>query len=113
VVGEGPSRGNTGATLRVCGRGESLGNIAGESPECSGFKFCQFSDSPDDQEILCIHVFPGLWLRPSQLWQNNLAAVLETLQTPRQLPEQQSLIGQKSPQRRRIHENSHRKLRLS
>ncbi|MGL5195864.1 MAG: hypothetical protein ACRC8Y_19945 [Chroococcales cyanobacterium] len=40
-------------------------------------------------------MFPGLWLRPLQLWQNNLAAVLETLQTRQRLPEQQSLIGQK------------------
>ncbi|MCT7958509.1 hypothetical protein [Laspinema palackyanum] len=58
-------------------------------------------------------MFPSLWLRPSQLWQNNLATVLETLQTRLRLPEQQSLIGQKTPQRRRVHENSHRKLRLS
>jgi hypothetical protein len=58
--------------------------------EEGGYQFL----SPDDQGILCIHVFLGLWLRPSQLWQNNLNAVLETLQTRQRLPEQQSLIGQ-------------------
>ncbi|MEK9511548.1 Uma2 family endonuclease [Limnospira fusiformis PMC 851.14] len=48
--------------------------------------------SPNDEGILCSRVFPGLWLNATQLLQNNLAAVLETLQGGLASPEHQAFI---------------------
>ncbi len=48
---------------------------------------------PNDEGILCSRVFPGLWLRRSQLLQNNLSAVLETLQAGLASPEHQAFIS--------------------
>ncbi|MGL4502099.1 MAG: Uma2 family endonuclease, partial [Planktothrix sp.] len=49
--------------------------------------------SPNDEGILCSRVFPGLWLNGTQLLQNNLAAVLETLQAGLASPEHQAFIS--------------------
>ncbi|WP_199248991.1 Uma2 family endonuclease [[Phormidium] sp. ETS-05] len=49
--------------------------------------------SPNEQGILCSRVFPGLWLNGTELLQNNLAAVLETLQAGLASPEHQAFIG--------------------
>lgn len=35
---------------------------------------------PDEQGILRSQVFPGFWLRPSALWENDLTGLLATLQ---------------------------------
>lgn len=48
--------------------------------------------SPNDEGILCSRIFPGLWLNRPQLLQNNLAAVLETLQAGLASPEHQAFI---------------------
>ena len=47
---------------------------------------------PDDQGILRSRIFPGLWLNRTQLLQNNLAAVLETLQAGLRSPEHQEFM---------------------
>ncbi|MCW6035563.1 Uma2 family endonuclease [Spirulina subsalsa FACHB-351] len=49
--------------------------------------------APNDEGILCSRVFPGLWLNRTQLLENNLAAVLETLQTGLASPEHQAFIS--------------------
>ncbi|GAB4306168.1 MAG: Uma2 family endonuclease [Oscillatoriaceae cyanobacterium] len=49
--------------------------------------------SPNEQGILCSRVFPGLWLNGTELLQNNLAAVLKTLQAGLASPEHQAFIG--------------------
>ncbi|NEO25468.1 MAG: Uma2 family endonuclease [Kamptonema sp. SIO4C4] len=48
--------------------------------------------SPDEEGILRSRIFPGLWLNRSQLLENNLAAVLETLQTGLRSPEHQAFV---------------------
>jgi Uma2 family endonuclease len=48
--------------------------------------------TPDDEGILRSRVFPGLWLNRPQLLQNNLAAVLETLQAGVRSAERQASI---------------------
>jgi len=51
---------------------------------------------PDDEGILCSGVFPGLWLNRPQLLQNNLAAVLTTLQAGLQSSEHQAFVRSQS-----------------
>ncbi|UCJ13391.1 MAG: Uma2 family endonuclease [Phormidium sp. PBR-2020] len=48
--------------------------------------------TPDDEGILRSRVFPGLWLNRPQLLQNNLAAVLNTLQAGLQSSEHQAFV---------------------
>ncbi|UCJ13388.1 MAG: Uma2 family endonuclease [Phormidium sp. PBR-2020] len=48
--------------------------------------------TPDDEGILRSRVFPGLWLNRPQLLQNNLAAVLTTLQAGLQSSEHQAFV---------------------
>ncbi|MDB9313431.1 Uma2 family endonuclease [Spirulina sp. CS-785/01] len=49
--------------------------------------------SPDEEGILRSRIFPGLWLNQPQLLQNNLAAVLETLQAGLRAAEHQAFIS--------------------
>ena len=51
---------------------------------------------PDDEGILRSRVFPGLWLNRPQLLQNNLAAVLTTLQAGLQSSEHQAFVRSQS-----------------
>ena len=48
--------------------------------------------TPDDDGILRSRVFPGLWLNWPQLLQNNLAAVLNTLQLGLQSSEHEAFV---------------------
>ena len=48
--------------------------------------------TPDEAGILCSRVFPGLWLNEPQLLQNNLAAVLNTLQLRLQSSEHEAFV---------------------
>lgn len=48
--------------------------------------------APDDEGILRSRVFPGLWLNRPQLLQNNLAAVLNTLQLGLQSSEHEVFV---------------------
>lgn len=48
--------------------------------------------TPDNEGILRSRVFPGLWLNRPQLLQNNLAAVLTTLQAGLQSSEHQAFV---------------------
>ncbi len=47
----------------------------------------------DTEGIIRSRVFPGLWLARPQLLQNNLAAVLETLQVGLRSPEHQAFVA--------------------
>ena len=47
---------------------------------------------PDDKGILRSEVFPGLWLQPKALWENDLAALLAVLQEGLASPEHAAFV---------------------
>lgn len=48
--------------------------------------------APDEQGILRSQIFPGLWLRPSALWANELAVLINTLQEGLNSPEHRAFV---------------------
>jgi hypothetical protein len=49
---------------------------------------------PDERGILRSEVFPGLWLKPSALWEDDLATMLAVLQEGLASPEHATFVGQ-------------------
>ncbi len=49
---------------------------------------------PDERGVLRSEVFPGLWLKPSALWEDNLATMLAVLQEGLASPEHATFVGQ-------------------
>ncbi|NKQ36424.1 MAG: Uma2 family endonuclease [Chloroflexi bacterium] len=47
---------------------------------------------PDEKGILRSEIFPGLWLQPKALWENDLAALLAVLQEGLQSPEHAAFV---------------------
>jgi hypothetical protein len=48
---------------------------------------------PDERGILRSEVFPGLWLKPSALWEDDLATMLAVLQEGLASPEHATFVG--------------------
>ncbi|MEZ4865160.1 MAG: hypothetical protein R3C14_27840 [Caldilineaceae bacterium] len=48
--------------------------------------------TPDEAGILRSTIVPGLWLQPSAIWDNNLAAILATLQAGVAAPEHMAFV---------------------